>query len=270
MTHWGWMVMAAAVLWGAPTRNHAQPAGSPLKPPRLVQQLPVQLPAGVSPAQDVTVLMRLTVDEAGEVIRVDMVESGDAVLDHAAMGAACAFGFEPAEMDGVPTAVSIHYRYTFTATAAATPSLQEAPQAVVPPPLPEPNAQGLRSAFSGVILDDVSHQPVADVEVYVDIQAAEPLTASTSELGRFEFPDVPAGRHLVALTATGFEQFSVVEEFHAGELLTVEYPIHHVATGAFETVVRDRSRRAGRVSMVVGSVTAITEKDLEPTLRPTP
>ena len=93
----------------------ARAQGQLTRPPRLLHQAPVQLPKHVEPvAADTPVVLQLTLDETGQVTRVEVVEGAHPDLDHAAMGAACGFGFEPAEVDGEPSAIQLNYRYIFT------------------------------------------------------------------------------------------------------------------------------------------------------------
>ncbi|MBI5498588.1 MAG: TonB-dependent receptor [Deltaproteobacteria bacterium] len=227
------------------------------RPPALTAQPVVDLPATLQPAQDTTVTLRLTVDQAGDVVRVDVVNSAGEALDWIAMGAACALVFEPAEVDGAPAAVQLEYRYTFGGRPPAAPLpavTASAPPHSTPPALP--------AAFTGRIVDDALGHGIPDVEVYVQANDGEALITTTDADGRFALEGVPPGARVVGLTATTYEQFSIVEEFRAGETLSGTYPLRRLGSGAFETVVRDRLRRAARVSMVAGSVSSVDEQKL--------
>jgi len=101
------------------------------RPPRLIYQPDVP-PADNAVETDRSVVLQLTVDELGDVVRVEVLEGSTPPLDHAAMGAACAFGFEPAEVHGRPVSVQVEYRYTFPAAAPVTPEPDPAE------PLPAP------------------------------------------------------------------------------------------------------------------------------------
>jgi len=275
---WVWPVVVLGCL-GAAVVARAQ--GQLTRPPRLLHQAPVQLPKHVEPvAADTPVVLQLTLDDTGQVTRVEVVESAHPDLDHAAMGAACGFGFEPAEVDGEPSAIQLNYRYIFTVPRspavedvadagfvvdASTPPDGSAPDAGVADLQDQPQLSPGLATFTGVVLEAATRAPVADVELYIQVAGGEPLVANTSEDGRFEVRDVPPGRHMVALTATGFEQYSVVEEFRESETLSAEYPLRKLGSNTFETVVRDRLRRAGRVTFVAGSIHTIGEKDLERT-----
>ncbi|MEW5851934.1 MAG: TonB-dependent receptor [Myxococcota bacterium] len=254
---------------------HAQADGGvtapSVKPPRLVFQpradFPLQALRG-EPARTCT--LRVTVDEAGEVARVEVVDTAGEELDWVAMGAVASSEFEPAEVDGVATPVQVDLKQTFTAGAA------QVPDAGVPPPveevdagpawaqtpLPPPFSVQEMASFSGVVVDMQSRQPLGDVEVYVRVSEEEPMVTTTDEQGRFSLSLVPAGSYLVALTATGYEQFSTTETFQAGEQVQATYELRALRATAFETVVRDTIRRVSKVSMVVGSVSRVDEKDL--------
>ena len=76
----------------------AQTAGaeSAVTPPRLLNQAPVELPAGESPAEPVGVELELTIDASGHVTAANVAKSGGAAFDEKALEAARSFAFEPA------------------------------------------------------------------------------------------------------------------------------------------------------------------------------
>src|SRR3954471_2841367 len=97
----------------------AQPAaeatGQLTKAPKLVHFVPAVYPkdkhdAGVT----ASVLLSIEIDETGKVGEVEVVQTGGADFDLAAVAAVKQFEFEPAEIDGHSAPVKITYRYDFT------------------------------------------------------------------------------------------------------------------------------------------------------------
>jgi Fe(3+) dicitrate transport protein len=230
--------------------------------PRVVREQPAPVPVNLDVPPGTVVVMRVTLDERGSVVRVEVERSAGEELDHAAMGAVARTVFEPAEVDGKPAPVQVGFRYAFSLT---TPDLPETlPERPVPPAL-EPRWEPARVSpvtFEGWVVDEVSQVPLAEVELYVRFEDGGLRETATDRLGHFRLEGLPPGRHMVALTATGYEQLTVIERFSAGEFAQARYPLRALAGARFETVVRDRMRRATRVSMVVGSVQVVSEEQL--------
>ncbi|MCY1040271.1 TonB family protein [Corallococcus sp. bb12-1] len=86
----------------------------PVTPPVPVDAAPPVMPADASAlTQPVHVLLRLTIDDTGEVSRVEVRESGGVLFDRAAMAAALRWRFEPARRGGVPLEVQVDVPVTF-------------------------------------------------------------------------------------------------------------------------------------------------------------
>jgi TonB family protein len=138
--------LLVALAWGAVTstfapRSSADPAAAnAVTPPRLLEQAPVELPAGAEPREPVSVGLELTIDEGGHVTAANVTQSGGAAFDEKALAAARAFTFEPARRGTEPVAVTIGYRYVFPALEppAPPPVVPVAPAATVMPPAPAP------------------------------------------------------------------------------------------------------------------------------------
>ena len=98
-------------------QEQAAPRAQPrlTRPPRLVLQVPpIYPPAARDAGRTGNVVLRLTIDAQGGVERVDVLQSAGEDLDHAAMGAACGFGFEPAQVDGVNAPIQVDFKQAFT------------------------------------------------------------------------------------------------------------------------------------------------------------
>ena len=90
------------------------------------------------------VLLSIEISEEGKVGDVEVVETGGADFDVAAVAAAKQFLFEPAESGGQPIPVKITYRYDFT---IQTKLVKTGPQV----------------NFDGVVLDRFKKLPLANV-----------------------------------------------------------------------------------------------------------
>src|SRR5687767_4839439 len=84
------------------------PPQQAITPPRLVQRAdPVYPPQALKEGRKGVVVLKVTIDEYGEVTRVDVEESAGGDLDEAAMGAVCNFRFDPARVDGEPIPAAV-------------------------------------------------------------------------------------------------------------------------------------------------------------------
>ena len=100
----------------------AQPGPTLTRAPELLQFVEATYPADqVDIAGEVNVLLDITINATGGVDAVSVIESGGAAFDEAALAAARQFRFSPAEIDGVPAAIRIQYRYRFTPPAPPPP-----------------------------------------------------------------------------------------------------------------------------------------------------
>ena len=103
--------------------------------PRVVSQVTPSLPEGVTP-KDADVILAVSLDVAGAVIDVAVLQSGGVDFDKAAMGAVHKWTFSPALRDGVPFAAKIRVPVHFVAAAAP----------VAPPDTPPPAPSGAPKA----------------------------------------------------------------------------------------------------------------------------
>jgi len=85
-------------------------------PPKVLTQPDVLYPEGAK--GDAVVVLKLTIDEKGAVVDVN-VESGDEPFASRASEIAKSFTFEPATRDGVPIRATIRYKLSFTAPKVA-------------------------------------------------------------------------------------------------------------------------------------------------------
>ncbi|HET9595258.1 MAG TPA: TonB-dependent receptor [Anaeromyxobacteraceae bacterium] len=170
--------------------------------------------------------LSLVIDAAGAVERAAVTAtSGQPALDAAALLAVVQFEFEPAEIDGVPAAVEIDYRYEFVLRRPA-------------PALPAEAPLSLR----GRVVERGTRSPV----VGATVQAGSALAVTDGD-GAFELRGLAPGTVLVRIASSDHQPFAVEEAIAAGEVREVEYRVRRRHYDPYEAVVhgeRDRKEVA--------------------------
>ncbi|MCY1036857.1 TonB-dependent receptor [Corallococcus sp. BB11-1] len=198
----------------------------PVTPPVPVEAAPPVTPADV-PAltQPVRVLLRLTIDDRGEVSQVDVRESGGAAFDRAAMAAALRWRFEPARRGEAPLEVQVDVPVTFEPPGSPPgPSLSGADAPVLEPgppasTVPEP------PVFSTTVRGEaVAPPPVAvgDFHITVGQLADVPRNSATDLL--LLAPGVMLANH----GGEGHAETVYLRGFDAGEGKDVEMRLNGV------------------------------------------
>ena len=144
-------------------------------------------------------MLQVGIAATGAVDSVSVVQSAGAAFDQAAVDAAQAFVFEPAEVDGKPAAIRILYRYEFVLRA-------EAPTTAI---------------LAGQIREQRTKRPLAGVQVTV----AGAGKQTTDADGRFRFDAVPPGQRVVSLSGAGLVEVETRETLEAGRQTTVTYDV---------------------------------------------
>ncbi|MDB5215422.1 MAG: TonB family protein / TonB-dependent receptor, partial [Myxococcaceae bacterium] len=187
----------------APARQPAPaPPAAPVltKAPKLTRFVEADYPeAEKAKGRAAVVVLRLTLDAAGNVQDAIVTESAGAAFDAAAVAAARRFVFEPAEVDGKPSPIRILYRYEFTLKT-------EAPKAAV---------------FEGHVVDRGSQRPLEGVTVALD----SGQQAVTDAAGRFHIDDVPPGKHAITLSAPKLTALRTEETFEVGKKVDATYDV---------------------------------------------
>ncbi|MEM9696620.1 MAG: TonB family protein, partial [Myxococcota bacterium] len=192
---------------GSPTPS-PEPDPNALRPPKLKTFVEAAYPADLR-AKGIqgNVELALTIDAEGRVTEVTVLtSSGEEKLDEAAVGAAKAFIFEPAQRGDSPIASRIRYTYRF--------AIEEEPEPEI-----EPDPAG--GEIAGRLLFG-SDNPLVGAKVTATGPDGKRVVARTGADGRFRFPELPVGSYRLRIEADGFEGYSStekVEEAQATDLV---------------------------------------------------
>ena len=237
-----------------------------LEPPKLIQKVePVYPPAAWTEGREAAVALAIDIDTEGHVTAVEVLESGGADFDAAAVDAARQFVFSPAIGDHRPSsstpqqpsaasqgqgpmAVRIRYRTRFvitvvTTTVAAPPPLAStttsAPTIADLPPVPQSAVN-----FLGTVREGGTRAPVAYAGVVVQSETGEVLTSTeTNEAGKFALRGVPEGKHTIRVSAAYFATLEVQESLSARESVEVLYFMERTDRSPYEVFVRGKIPR---------------------------
>lgn len=206
----------------APLSAQAQPepdAKPTIVPPKLTKfveaEVPKEATEGLDEATKVEVKLALTISAEGRVTDVEVVDSGGPLFDYAALTAAAAFEFQPATVDGTPTAVQVPYTYVFEIEAKAPPP---------PPPPPAPPPAIVKTgSVEGRLRIRGERAPVrAETLLLIEQDVDEPriLQAISGEDGAFRIDEVPVGRWELSVEG-GYERWSRTLRVEEGEVASV-------------------------------------------------
>lgn len=212
------MLVCLAVLGAGASSASAQEL---TRAPELLTFVAAPYPASAleeGPAHEAAVELRILIAADGTVAEVEVRVSGGEPFDLAAVEAARQFVFTPAEVDGVPTAIWIGYRYVFEVEEIAE-VLETGDLIGVVRVAGEPVA--------GVV---VRLRRVADADAVAGAGAGTGTELGAREVrsdaeGRFEVLGLAAGRWRVELEGGGIVPAMTEEVLAAGERLEVAYDV---------------------------------------------
>jgi TonB family protein len=207
------------------------------KSPRLKHFAEPELPEGVKLTSTVAVVLKLSISAEGVVSEAEVAESGGDPFDEIARTAALKLSFEPAEIDGVPAAVRITYRYELKPVVKAQ---------VLP----------VTARFTGQVHDQ-DGKALAGVRVELDTGES----TVTGDDGRFVMAEVAPGNHPVMLSGPTFTPIGTEETFSAGKTYDASYEVRVTAVA-----VSDEDRADFEIVVVatrLGSKVAATEVSSE-------
>jgi len=213
------LVLALAICTLLRPRAAAADEPQITKAPKLIKFVEAVYPkdkhdAGVT----ASVTLSIEIDAEGKVGEVEVVGSGGADFDAAAITAVKQFVFEPAEIDHQPAPVKITYKYDFVIKEEI---VKAAPQI----------------NFDGVIMERFKKKPLPGVTVkLLDLGG---ISGTTNEDGKFAFIDVPEGPHKVELSHPRFVTVVTDEIIAKGKRRTVKY------------MIEEREDEEGGISIIV-------------------
>lgn len=192
-------LFTVALLLVAAFATQAGAAPQLTKPPKLVRFVEAAYPAEEKAAgRQATVVLRLTIGLDGVVSEVGVETTAGAAFDAAALAAAKQFVFEPAEIDGVPAAIRILYKYEFTITREARKT----------------------GDVTGVVRNRKSKKPLAGIAL-----GAGGKTAVTGADGRFALRDLPPGKQAISLSGPEITALRTEETVEADKATDVVYDV---------------------------------------------
>lgn len=212
---------------GAARGADAAEAAAPVldTPPRVVREVPPQLPPGTTfPGPEVSVVLEIEVGADGRVEGVSLVRGAGEPFDGAALAAVRQYAFEPGRLatgEAVPVAITYELR-------------------IRPPPPPPPQVKPVRLA--GRLLERGTRKPLAGVQVTAEGRAGPLAEATTGEDGRFAL-EVPEPAFTVVAVAPDHERLEARVEARPGEERDETYYVQAVPSGYGAVVRGDRIRR---------------------------
>jgi TonB family protein len=195
-----WITCAA--LCALPSAARAQDAPNITRPPELLEFVQADYPPAEREAgREATVTIEITIAEDGAVTDASIVESAGEAFDAAALDAVRRFRFRPAEIDGAPAAIRIHYRYEFTIEEEIeTPTV---------------------ATLVGIVRDRRTRAPIESVRV----ELADGRAAITDADGHFEIGEIAPGTIAITLSGERLTALRTEETLAAGERLEVVYGV---------------------------------------------
>jgi len=174
--------------------------------PELVTSVEAAYPEAERAAgRQAEVVLSIVIGADGTVTEAEIVTSAGADFDAAALAAVRQFVFRPAELDGVPAAVRVEYRYAFRLAV-------EAP----PPPS--------TASLLGVVRDRAEGAAIPGVLVTL-VQGEVRHEITTDAEGRFALTELAPGAYTVTLVAERLTAVQTEETLAAGEQLEVAYDV---------------------------------------------
>lgn len=255
--------VALLALLAAPALAHAQidarrdrpqkPQPPPKQPtltkaPELLEgAAPVYPEAALEAGLTAEVKVRIHIDAAGNVPKVDVLEPVGNGFDEAAVAAAMQYKFSPAEWDGKPGPVAVETAIHFTIEEEEVPEPPPPPPPEDPPEgelEPDPASIGppshggdyrLPVSISGRAVERGTRRKLSGVIVaLVELQ----LDAVTDESGSFAFHGVPPGEYTVLAVGEGYARLQKKLTLQKGEKsVEVRLWMRPKGSNPYETIV---------------------------------
>jgi TonB family protein len=191
-----------------PPATHRKAPPATLTPPSLKSDAGAVYPEQAiadKVTTSVEVVLVLELDASGAVQSAVVESPVGHGFDEAAVDAAKRLEFEPARRDGVPLAVKLRHKYTFT-----------------PPP----------ARMMGRVMTALRDAPIAGATVTLKAADGATLTASTDESGEWRIEAVPFGTVAVSIEAPGFDAQAFQDTVDPGTEARIDARLERVASRA--------------------------------------
>ncbi|HEX3905170.1 MAG TPA: carboxypeptidase regulatory-like domain-containing protein [Polyangia bacterium] len=216
---------------GAPPHDAgAGDAGPSFEPPRALADTNVPYPPGAPPQTvPIVVTVKLLVDTAGIVQKVEVRTPPQPIFDDAVVAEARAFRFAPARYGGTPVPVEIAFTHTF-----------------LPPPPPAPVRQvdegpARTAVLRGKLVELGTRAPVTDA-IVTAVVGERRYSVDADRRGRFRLP-LPPGSARVSVYAPSHNPFVQEETLAAGQEVAVSYFVERDRYDPYEIVVVGEQHR---------------------------
>ncbi len=218
-------------------RAPAPPVGVVTKPPKLIQAVaPDYPPTALAAGKTAKVKVKIHIDVAGTVTKVDVLERVGDGFDEAAVAAALQYVFDPAEIDGKPGAIAVETAINFVIETQPEP---EPPPSRPPPTVRTgpPNHAGSMATpitLQGEIVERGTRRKLAGIIVSISELG---LDAVTGDGGTFYFHGVPPGKYTVLAVDAKFDRLSRPITIEKREAIEVRLWMRPKGGNPYETVV---------------------------------
>ncbi|MBS1121761.1 MAG: TonB family protein, partial [Deltaproteobacteria bacterium] len=220
------------------TQAPPRPTGVVTKAPKLLQAVaPDYPPAALAAGKTAKVKVKLSIDVAGTVTKVDVLEKVGDGFDEAAVAAALQYVFEPAEIDGKPGAIAVETAINFVIEQQPEPEPPPRPPTAPTVRTGPPNHAGAIDSpitLQGEIVERGTRRKLAGIIVSISELG---LDAVTGAGGTFYFHGVPPGSYTVLAVDAKFDRLSRPITLGKREALEVRLWMRPKGGNPYETVV---------------------------------
>lgn len=209
------------------------------KQPKLLQAVaPDYPPDALKAGKQAKVKVRIHIDDAGLVSKVDVLEPVGDGFDEAAVAAAMQYVFEPAEVDGKPGKIAVETSINFVIEVQPEPEPEpEPPPSTGPVSDGPPNHGGLMSqpiSIEGTALERGTRRKLAGIIVSI---AELGLDAVTGDDGSFYFHGVPPGKYQILAVDPKYDKFERPIAIDKREKIDINLWLRPRGGNPYETIV---------------------------------
>lgn len=219
---------------GVPEETASEPLPITV-PPELLDFVQAPYPAEAEAAGiEGVVGLLIEISEVGTVSRVEVLRPAGHGFDEAAVEAARALQFKPAETEAGPVPVQVEFDYGFVA--------EPDPKTAVPPPESEDVAD-LPVSITGTLTEMGTRIPLGNFTVTGIAADGTTRTATSDKAGRFALRGLPPGKVDVQFAAPGFRDAVTEVVLEDGEVPDIELWAKNLSYRDNEVVIVYQRRR---------------------------